>query len=203
MVFTTHRIDYLLDLVFSTDPESITLQQSQFPLSKVDALYHPPIEFLLDISVPVPAPALLKADQLRYNFKKANFEMLNQHLTSVDWEAKFSFCQDSEVMVNAFYDVLHDAFEKCIPKVHARTNNHPPWFDRDLASAKNRKHKAYKKYKWSRRSCDQYTYSRLRKLYKSKLAVKYKAYMTDIQHKLTCKSCQRLENCLSRWYVTF
>lgn len=44
---------------------------------------------------------------------------------------------------------------------------------RDLASTKNGKH------------------IRMRKLYKSKLAEKYKAYMMDIQHKLTSnpKNC--------------
>ena len=71
---------------------------------------------------------------------------------------------DINTAVDIFYTVLFKGFSQFIPILKNKKNIHPPWFDKNVANLKNRRSKAFKKYKLSRNSYDYTVYSRLRSL---------------------------------------
>lgn len=85
------------------------------PLSKIYGNYHPPLEFVLDISIKEAFKVIYKLSNFNFNFQKANFVRLNVYLMSVDFDIKLNSDVDCEKMVDILYDVLRNGFEKCGP----------------------------------------------------------------------------------------
>lgn len=131
----------ILDLVLLNDPNCGLVTKSLEPFVS-DRLHHSGLEINFDelfckfINVTQP--------KLIYSFEKADIAGLQEFFEKVDWDETFnSKLNDVNALVDSFYFVLLDAFDKYVPKCCKRKNNHPPWFDDNLVNLRNRKNKAH------------------------------------------------------------
>lgn len=145
-----------LDLILSNF-NNILVHESNRPLSTIDP-YHPP----LCIEVFSVSPKYLKCKlSSKFNFRKANYQIINDRLNQINWTENFACCQDVNAMVEEFYKILDDITSSFVPKSKAKCNRYPMWFSKDLIHILNEKEKhriRYKKYKNPR---DEYEYKLL------------------------------------------
>ncbi len=80
-----------------------------------------------------------------YNFKKANWEMINRELCSINWQ--FLNTSDPDSAWNLVKECLSNLAERYIPKVTIKSEFQPPWFDSELFSACRKKERTRDKFK--------------------------------------------------------
>lgn len=96
--------DSLLDLVLSNfEHKAITVAKSDFALVNEDA-YHP----TLDIQIETNTSRLDTINHRNFNFRKANFELINRDLEATDWSHITS--STIEDAISFFYRVINDMF---------------------------------------------------------------------------------------------
>jgi hypothetical protein len=119
--------DVILDLVLS-DLELTGLNRCAAPLSNIDP-HHPPLHFniLSDYS----SPSFPNNIIYKFNFFKADYNKIIEHLKKVDWHEVFSNIDNVDQMLDIFYNILHETITTYVPKSRLATNRHPVWFDRD------------------------------------------------------------------------
>lgn len=79
-----------------------------------------------------------------YCFKKANYEAINDCLSTINFEEMFSN-RDINDMVETFYSTVYDIFDEFIPKSTIRLSNKPIWFDKKLTNLRNIRNRQYEK----------------------------------------------------------
>lgn len=114
--------DTLLDLVFCNSVDEIEVLRCEVPLTAID-WYHEPVEIYFDVALP---PIIQANLEKNFNFKKANFERLNEQLALYDWNQVFENCVCINSAVQTFYDILHSCFNSCVPIKKSKGNTHPP-----------------------------------------------------------------------------
>lgn len=129
-----------LDLVFTNTTE-ISLQSTQ-PLSKIDG-HHPP--FLLNF-----VTSDLKFGKtnktIKYNYFKANYQMINNELSQLKWDDLFAGMNLDEI-VNKFYEIVQNIIGRYTPVIIPKSDKYPKWFTKkliDLITEKNLYHDKYK-----------------------------------------------------------
>ena len=164
----THNKGNILDLVLTNRPNDITnltILDENF-ICKSD---HKPIKF--DINAKVSRKKNPKREI--YNFKRANWEALNEDLSNVNWTCLLQKNEEIEISWQKFKMSLLKNVDKHIPKIKIKTDYQPPWFDSEtyeLCRKKERLHAAYKKNK-SEKSYMQFSQCRrdLKYLIKNKM----------------------------------
>ena len=81
-----------------------------------------------------------------YNFKRANWDRLNQEIGSVPWEALIDG-QDPELAWTSFKDIFFKLVERNVPRLAISEKFTSPWFDSDCFEAYRSKERAHKKFK--------------------------------------------------------
>ena len=81
-----------------------------------------------------------------YNFKKANWDQLNEDLGRVPWHALVDRTEPNIAWLN-FKTVLFTLVDKYIPKITIKCNFSSPWFDSECFSAYRAKERAHKMFK--------------------------------------------------------
>lgn len=148
----------ILDLLFSSNTDDLSVVECLCPLVPVDA-YHIPFKFKIDFrTINIIEPNQCTRE---FNFKRANFNQLNGILSAIDW-SQLSLSDDINSAVDFFYEILLRAMNECIPRRISKPNCHPPWFNRPVLKLKNLKCRAYKRYKRSMLRSDYTAYSLLR-----------------------------------------
>ena len=108
--------------------------------------YHIPVEVL--VSIHLDSNINHCPDGVCHNFYKADFDALNSCYSSIDWiELLSNLNIDSAASI--FYEYLFESFARFVPIVIIQNCKHSPWMSRYLLSLKNRRSKAFKKYKLS------------------------------------------------------
>ena len=81
-----------------------------------------------------------------YNFKKADFVALNSFLRTFDWVLEF---QDKNLqnMYVSFLKIIKEGLNNFVPKKYITCNSNPPWYNKELTNMKNKKTKAYKRFR--------------------------------------------------------
>ena len=67
-----------------------------------------------------------------FNFFKADYEGLVEHLGRVNWD--ILEIPSIDEATKKFYNVIYDALEIYVPRRRARSSTFPPWFDNCLIS---------------------------------------------------------------------
>lgn len=118
----------ILDLVMTKMPHGqVDLGVSDFPLTKIDRLYHPPLDINLKLLIP-----LLKEPSIsRRNFRKGNFVAINSELSATDWS--FIDTQSIDIATSNFYDIINNIISRHIPSVSMK-NKYPEWYSYDKTS---------------------------------------------------------------------
>ena len=140
----THEDGGTLDLLLTNSPDLINNVNILEP-NDICTSDHFGLTFNLNVNVKRKKSSKRKI----YNFKKANWDALNNDLGRVNWNDKLKFC-DVETAWLRFKTSLFELCNKHIPKITIKSDFQPPWFDSDvhrLCREKERWRAKYKKTK--------------------------------------------------------
>ena len=84
-----------------------------------------------------------------YNYKKANWDLINDELKYVDWQRILESNDDIIFAWDNFKRKLFGILDRHIPKILISDARQPPWFDSEMYNACREKEKFRKKYKKS------------------------------------------------------
>lgn len=172
----------ILDLVMVNDQGLLTsVFETIDSLVQVDA-HHP----ALVIAVPVSLPTLYEPslDNTRYDFRRADFNLLNDALSSIDWQFLDSD-RDLDVMVHLFSDKIRRVIDSHIPL--QRPPPKPPWTNNRLRKMKRLKRAALRNYRHRRSLCSKRRFALASTTYKRYNHFLYARYVDRMQRSLrTC-----------------
>ena len=168
----THQGGRTLDLIL-TNRESLISEISVAGLHSVCHSDHYAITFKIKSKV-----EKITRKRKALNFKKANWEGLNNALNSIKWDILLGK-DEAEIAWKKFKLVLSSLVEKFIPTVTVKDNNHPPWFDDESFRLYKRKARLRDKYRETNSANDYKRYSECRKEYKILLNEKMRDYVED------------------------
>lgn len=137
-----NKTNRLLDLFFTNDYTNCTVNHAK-PLDKIDE-FHPPIlvEFEWHASTVLDTERVQKV----FNFKKADYTGMKNHLASIDFNEMFAE-KTLDQKISAFHSTLSSAIERFVPSYDKKINQKCPWANKDWRNLKNKKNKAWKKFK--------------------------------------------------------
>lgn len=133
----------ILDLVFSNLP--LSMETITYPLVQADD-HHPAFSFDINDLIFVP---LIECRKETRNFRKANYDKINQYLSEIDWTSILNNKSTND-SVEIFYSNLNECISTYVPQKISKTNKYPIWFSQALIKInkeKNKIHKRWKKYK--------------------------------------------------------
>ena len=135
----THRAGNVLDLLLTTSSNSISnLKINDTPLCKSD---HFSINFEVDLKVKRRKSIKRKC----FNFKKANWDNLNNELAKINW-CNLLDSIDPIDSWNTFVNLLHHYLNRNIPTLTTKGKFNPPWFDSECHSKCREKERLHKKF---------------------------------------------------------
>ena len=141
--YLTSYSSTLLDLVITDNPNVVNKCTI---LPSLDPRCHHQINSLeLNIANP-PPPSITRRI---WHYDRANWESINQAISSFDWVTKLTELSYSpDLQVSFFNETLMNIFSNFIPNEYKKINKrNPPWFTKNLTIASRRLSRAYKKYK--------------------------------------------------------
>lgn len=138
---TTHIKGNLLDIMLTNNTHIIT------GLKVID-------DSLLCNSDHFPISFSIKANMRRkkppkreiYNFKRANWDAINNELRLTDWNSKLC-SRDVERAWHSFKQCLLSSADRHIPKIKIKSGFQPPWFDSETHNLCRQKERLRAKYK--------------------------------------------------------
>ena len=130
----------LLDLVLLHD-ELLVQSLDSFPgIGKSD---HVILSLVLNI------PITLKVNKnAKFNFQKADYNLMNSIINCINWEAEFQnlSCDEALEIFHCFLlTICHNLLPQSKPPVFS--SSHAPWMSRDIKKLVNKKKRAWDKYK--------------------------------------------------------
>ena len=100
----------IIDVVLCNDPFTVHDVFVGSPFSTSD---HCVVTFELSI---LSASSYSTMQSIQYrNFKLADWEAINDHLSCVDWSEAFTICTDAEQYAMVFYDTVYDSIDRFVP----------------------------------------------------------------------------------------
>jgi Endonuclease-reverse transcriptase len=145
-VFEHTRGNNTLDLVLANDSPVIHDCSTFLPLGNSD---HESVTF--NLSIPVVEDNGSDDVKFIYDFKNADYELLNAYKSSVDWTEKLSDVQDPNECLDLFISVLKTGLDVHVPikRVHSSTRSsvYYPLYVRKMQRKKCHAWRFYKRYK--------------------------------------------------------
>lgn len=181
-----NKLNRLLDLVISNI--SCVVTPNLPPIVREDD-YHPSLFIQIqNISEnkKVFQPSLKRK---AYNFKRADFFQLYQHMVGIDWSFLLQV-GDVNLAVDGFYENLYSLFDLYVPTYKNFKRKFPPWFDSTIIKNIKEKDKLFRKCKMRRDDHLLYQYKNIRSQIKRQINLAYKLYLTKIQSTITTDSRQ-------------
>ena len=182
-IFNTHN--RLLDLILSNFDGSVNVSHENYPIVPED-IHHPSLSMIVKFPTSAKVSNFPSGNNLRYNFRKANYVNLYNDILVTDWSS-LSFTNDVNACVNLFYDKLYSILHSSVPQFHVVKSTYPSWFNKNLISTL--KLKDYYRTKWNKTSSEFYhsEFKRLRAICKQLINSAYQAYLSSIEQSLyTC-----------------
>ena len=84
--------------------------------------------------------------RLCYNYKKANWKLLNEELEMINWENLLDY-HEPEIAWQNFKKILFSKVDNHIPKFLVKNEHQPPWFDSECFKKCKEKDKLHKLFK--------------------------------------------------------
>ena len=164
----------ILDLVLSDGDTRLDVLRCDGPLVPED-LHHPALCATFDVSPGRRAAAFPTANDLAYDFRRANFPALYADLCDVCWAFLGGFC-DVDLCVDAFYAVLYSVLDRHVPRRRVGRSHFPPWYTGEIK--RNLKSKNYFRSRWIKTGNCYYQreFKRLRSLVKTQIMSAYSEY---------------------------
>lgn len=118
-----------------------------------------------------------------YDFSKANYDVINDELSLVDWSF-LSSESDLDTKLNSFYDEIWKVIERNVAVRSKSPSLSQPWLTRELKTLRNKRNKAYRRLKLSRTPHDESTFIYLSKLFHKLNSEAYGEYVAHVNQKL-------------------
>lgn len=154
---STHTKGKILDILL-TNSDKLVSNINILEHNSVCRSDHFPINFEIKTNVKRKKPTKRKI----YNFKRADWDALNNDLCNVNWDAMLASAEPelawSKFKHNLFYFV-----DKHIPTITMKSEFQPPWFDSELFEACRSKNRAHATFKRTKSDKDVLKYSNLRR----------------------------------------
>ena len=132
------------------------------------------IEFDININI-----SRKKAQKRKiFNFKKANWDKLNDSLKRVKWNGILKFCDPNTAWFR-FKTKLLELCHENIPTITIKSEFQPPWFDSDAHKLCKEKERLRAKYKVSKDPSDYQKFSKCRKDFKNLVQDKMRSNLND------------------------
>lgn len=163
-----------LDLILtSMSTDDIRVLHSSFNLVVPDVL-HPVLELFINENVD-----LVEKPRTIYNFRKANYNSINEELSQVDW----SFMDRVSVAraTKDFYKIVQNLILKYVPSRLSK-NRYPVWYSSELIGLLRNKLKARRKYIRTKSEEDYRTFSLIRSRCKATSKTCYSVYISQLQN---------------------
>lgn len=119
----------------------------------------------------------------KYNFKKANFNLLYSLISEQSWETVLG-CNDVDVAVNNFYQILYTIFSKCVPFAKQVGKVFPVWFNGQIIKMIKTKETYFRKYKKFKTAFWLNKYREIRRVVKSKIKRAQSSYYEEVANSL-------------------
>ena len=113
-----------------------------------------------------------------YNFKRANWEGLNDDLLHINWDSLFRH-RDIDQCWDTTKHILFELANKHIPKVTSKSQFQPPWFDSDCYVACREKERLRAKFKRTKNDADGLKFAKARTDFKKLVSKKMHDNLTD------------------------
>ncbi|CAF4867365.1 unnamed protein product [Pieris macdunnoughi] len=169
----------VLDLILSN--VSIDSSTTDMALVKPD-IYHPCLK--IDATDLVLCKTIPKA-QIKYNFRRANYEDINKALSNIDW-VKVLIGGTIDEVTGSFYVILDKIISSFVPKSRSiGRSKFPIWYSSSLKHIIKDKLKAHKRWKTYRNPRDYDEFSLLRARQKLVSKKCFDMYEKSIQNNLS------------------
>lgn len=115
MVSSSTRGDNLLDLVFTNNPNDVSLCQIGPPFALSD---HCSVEFSFRIRN-------YNRSNIKYvkDFAHADYDIINRSIAGIDWTLQFSKCSSVDHMYQLFVEHVHSVIDNFVPVRRVRNSN--------------------------------------------------------------------------------
>lgn len=174
-----NKDDKILDLVLaSKNIGNINVAKSSQYLVSIDG-YHPPLQIEADLKLNFLRDNITK----KFNFRKANYVLINNEIERACWEELHALPVDDAV--DRFYCIVKSIIENMVPK-RKRKFRFPFWYSRELIEQIRMKERARKKWKKSNMSniAAQNVYLELRAKSKRLIKTAHDDYVTVLENNL-------------------
>ena len=157
----THAKGKTLDLLLTNDPHLISnvCIHEHNSICKSD---HYPITYEIKTKIKRKKSTKRKC----YNFKRANWDALNEELVNVNWDAMLDSVEPEHAWLS-FKSKLFRCIDKHIPTITIKSEFQPPWFDSELYQACQSKEDARRKFKRTKSQLDEINYINARRYFNS------------------------------------
>ena len=132
------RNENILDLIFCSDRNFIQNIQLDAPFCTSD---HSSI-----ICNMLPLAKSNKTNVRKPCFQKADFNLINAFLATVDWNVVYTDCSTTEDYWRAFKNILDTVIFNFVPFVNVGPNKNKPWFNDKLHRLRMIKQRRWRKY---------------------------------------------------------
>ena len=106
-----------------------------------------------------------------FNFKKADWENLNNSLASIDWHS-LPDSRDPNESWKIFINLVHHHLNKNVPTITIKGEFNPPWLDSDCHSKCREKERLNRKFSTTKSITDGIKYSNCRREFKTMMKTK-------------------------------
>lgn len=177
-----NSIGRILDLVFVSTNINVSISKSDRLLSR-NSIHHVALEVNLSVYEYVEENEI----SFRRNFRKADYDGLNNVLNAIEWNSIFPD-EELSAIYRVFTDIIYPAIDKFVPLEKITRNYNVPWCNHHLKSLKNARNKAYIKYKNSNSETNKTNFFRIRKEYEFLNKYLYGQYLAHAERNIKCNS---------------
>ena len=171
----THKFGNMLDVLYTNSEQSI----GKLNILDIDSIVnsdHTPITFDINFNIKKKKPVKRKI----YNFKRANWEDLNQDLREINWNAHLSNASPEQAW-SLFNERLTELCNKHIPVITVSSEFQPPWFDSDCYNLCREKERWRAKFKRSKNDEHYFKFSKCRRDFKKLVQAKMRDNLIDVE----------------------
>ena len=137
----TNRAGNVLDLVFTNAIDNYEITETTSFLPQKTSVHHKALSVnYLHIYDTVKEQ---KCTRLKYDFKNADYDNINNILLSVDWPIDGNLDELADHLITTLRQVIG----KYVPRKIITTNKKAPWHDKMHSRLKNKRNKAYRRWK--------------------------------------------------------
>lgn len=140
--------------------------------------HHPPFYTLLSLNIKL--TRLRPLSTPRYNFRKADYILINKDIDEIDWDLELGE-GTPEKNVEVFYDHLYGIIKNRVPLSKPKNSKFPVWFSKSLMHIFNYKKKAWTKWKTYQNISDYEIFALYRERFKSECIKCYRTYMNSVE----------------------